>query len=212
MRLGSQGGSQTVSTSQSVTPGTAMTASLHLLRQFLRARAGRRGQRHFHLHRAVVGDVDRVDQAEFVDVHRDFRIVHGRRWRRSSRPRSASARSRRPASRRRAAGSCHSLLASFVAVQRGDQRVPRQRRAFHPRRIFVHARQRLQPFQRLGQRRVAMPGRCRCAPSRGTLRTAPACRPCCGRCTVSAIRSAEATLIAQPRASKPVSAMVPSAA
>ena len=38
-------------------------------------RAAGRGQRHVDLDRAVVLDVDLVDQAELVDVGRDFRVV-----------------------------------------------------------------------------------------------------------------------------------------
>src|ERR1700739_4878912 len=50
-------------------------------------------------------------------------------------------------------------LSSFTGrllapVQRRDQRMPRERASFHARGIFVHARQRLQPFQRFFQRTV----------------------------------------------------------
>src|SRR5690348_1019925 len=44
----------------------------------------------------------------------------------------------------------------LVAFHRRDQRMPRQRRALHARRILVHAGQRLEPLHRFGQRRVAM--------------------------------------------------------
>src|ERR1700722_16095425 len=42
------------------------------------------------------------------------------------------------------------------AVQRRDQRVPRQRRAFHPGRIFVNPRQRFKPFQRTIECRIML--------------------------------------------------------
>src|SRR5512132_1004444 len=40
-----------------------------------RHRAARRGQSHLDSNDAVVGDVDVVDQAEFIDTHRNLRIV-----------------------------------------------------------------------------------------------------------------------------------------
>ena len=77
IRLGSQGGSQTTLTSTFPTPGTVETAFLHHHRQFLRRRAIGRGQRHVDFHGAVVGDVDAVNQADLVDVGRNFRVVDG---------------------------------------------------------------------------------------------------------------------------------------
>src|SRR4029077_8272496 len=50
---------------------------LHHYRQFLRRRAIGRGQRHVDLHRAIVGDVDAVNQTDLVDVGRNFRIIDG---------------------------------------------------------------------------------------------------------------------------------------
>src|SRR5215469_15121429 len=51
-------------------------------------------------------------------------------------------------------------LTSFTArllasIECGDQSVPGEGRALHPRGVLVHARERLQPFQRFRQPRVA---------------------------------------------------------
>ena len=77
IRLGSQGGSHTILTLTSPTPGYAGGRVFHHGRQFLRRGAIGRGERHLDRHGAIVGDVDLVDQAELVDVGRDFRIVDG---------------------------------------------------------------------------------------------------------------------------------------
>jgi hypothetical protein len=50
---------------------------LHHHRQFLRRWAIGRGQRHVDFHRAIVGDVDAVNQTDLVDVGRNFRVVDG---------------------------------------------------------------------------------------------------------------------------------------
>ena len=76
MRLWSHGGSNTMLTLTSPTPGTLATA-FSTRPASPRRRAVRRGQRHVDRHRAVVVDVDPVDQAELVDVGRDFRVVDG---------------------------------------------------------------------------------------------------------------------------------------
>src|SRR5437868_13576401 len=57
--------------------GNAGNRVLHHLRQFPGRRAVRRRQRHHDVHAAVVLDVDLVDQAEFIDIGRNFRIEHG---------------------------------------------------------------------------------------------------------------------------------------
>src|SRR6185437_6228553 len=58
-------------------PGNACDRVFDLCRQFTRRRAVRRRQCHGHVDRALVGDVDLVDQAEFIDVGGDFRVEHG---------------------------------------------------------------------------------------------------------------------------------------
>jgi putative tryptophan/tyrosine transport system substrate-binding protein len=50
---------------------------LHHDRQLLRGGAVGRGERHVDGHRAVVGDIDLVDQADLVDVGGNFGIVDG---------------------------------------------------------------------------------------------------------------------------------------
>src|SRR5262249_24356802 len=45
--------------------------------QFLRRGTIGRGERHLDRHRAIVGDVDLVDQPELVDIGGNFRIVDG---------------------------------------------------------------------------------------------------------------------------------------
>ena len=72
---GSHGGSQTSFTSASRMPGTDRTRSSTSLRQRFRDRAMRRGQGHRDDRVAVLADVDVVDQAELVDVDRDFGVV-----------------------------------------------------------------------------------------------------------------------------------------
>src|ERR1700694_3859674 len=57
--------------------GNAGDRVLHHLRQFAGRRTVRRGQRHHHIDRAVVLEGDLVDQAELVDVGRNFRVEHG---------------------------------------------------------------------------------------------------------------------------------------
>ena len=76
MRLGSHGGSHTTSTSQPATPGTASTASRTWSGSSCALGQPGAVEGHFHLHRVVVVHVDRIHEAEFVDIHRDFRIVH----------------------------------------------------------------------------------------------------------------------------------------
>src|SRR5438270_1687234 len=49
---------------------------LHHDRQFLRRWAVRRRERHVHGDRAVIRDVDLVDQAELIDIRGNFRIVN----------------------------------------------------------------------------------------------------------------------------------------
>ncbi len=77
IRLGSQGGSHTTLTATGPTPGNAGHGVLHHGRQFLGGRTVRRRQRHVDIDRAIVGDVDPVDQAELVDVGRNLGIVDG---------------------------------------------------------------------------------------------------------------------------------------
>ena len=73
--VGSHGGSHTSLTSASRMPGTAQDAQFDFARHRFGDRAMRRGQRHRH-HRVALGaDGDVVDQAQFVDVDRDFRVV-----------------------------------------------------------------------------------------------------------------------------------------
>src|SRR3954465_6436854 len=55
--------------------GDARYRILHHDRQLLRRWAIWRGQCHVDRHRAVVGDIDAVDQADLVDIGGDFRIV-----------------------------------------------------------------------------------------------------------------------------------------
>src|SRR6187397_1230890 len=55
--------------------GHAGDGVFHILRQILRGRTIRRRQRHVDGDGAVVGDVDLVDQADLVDVGRDFRVI-----------------------------------------------------------------------------------------------------------------------------------------
>src|SRR5215208_3725617 len=57
-------------------PRHAGDGILHHLRQFLRRRTIRRGHRHVDGHRAVVRDVDPVDQTDLVDVGGDFWVVN----------------------------------------------------------------------------------------------------------------------------------------
>src|SRR6202011_1169333 len=57
--------------------GNAGDRILHHLRQFAGRRTVRRGQGHHHIDAAVVLEVDLVDQAELVDVGRNFRVEHG---------------------------------------------------------------------------------------------------------------------------------------
>ena len=59
------------------TPGTMRHGVLDPARHFAGDRAAGRGQRHVDGDVAVVVDLDPVDQAELVDVGRDFRIVDG---------------------------------------------------------------------------------------------------------------------------------------
>src|SRR3954454_8625190 len=56
--------------------GDAGHCVLHHLRHFGRRRTVRRRQRHLDVDGAIVLDVDLVDQTEFVNVGRDFRIEH----------------------------------------------------------------------------------------------------------------------------------------
>ena len=94
IRLGSHGGSQTISTLASRTPGTLGDRVLDLARQIRRRRAVWGRQRHFDFHRAVVVNVDVVDQSQLVDIGGNFRIVdglqRGRRSRRSNAPVSSA--------------------------------------------------------------------------------------------------------------------------
>src|SRR6266567_4947450 len=57
--------------------GNAGDRILHHRRQFAGGRTVRRGQRHHDVYAAVIAEVDLVDQAELVDVGRNFRIEHG---------------------------------------------------------------------------------------------------------------------------------------
>ena len=57
--------------------GHAGDRVLHHGRQLAGRRTIRRRQRHVDVDRAIIPDVDLVDQAELVDVGRDFRIVDG---------------------------------------------------------------------------------------------------------------------------------------
>ena len=63
-RLGSQGGSQTALTSTFPTPGTVETAFSTITGSSCAEEAIGRGQRHVELHRAIVGDVNAVNQAD----------------------------------------------------------------------------------------------------------------------------------------------------
>ena len=58
-------------------PSMPSSAVLHHDGHLARHRAARRGQRHVHRDVVVVGHVHLVDKPEFVDVHRDFRVVNG---------------------------------------------------------------------------------------------------------------------------------------
>src|SRR5215467_8918336 len=72
MRLGSQGGSHTIFTFTSPTPGTLATAFSTMV-----GNSCAEGQLGVVSVISIVIDVDLVDQAELVDVGRNFRIVHG---------------------------------------------------------------------------------------------------------------------------------------
>ncbi len=210
IRLGSQGGSHTVSTSQSGHARHRHHRLAHLLGQFLRARAARRGQRHFHLH------LRRRRRCRSRRSGRVRRCSPGfpdrRRWRRrrSPRPRSAAA----PVSPSGVQAACsgvrralvHSLLASFAPSSAASSACHGSVAHFTRDGIFVHAGQRLQAAP-APLRAASHPGM---SPVRAISRNAAnsaraSARPRPG--TASAIRSAEATLMAQPRASNPVSAM-----
>ena len=77
MRLWSQGGSKTMLTVTALTPGHGGDGVLDPARHLAGDRAAGRGQRHVDGDVALVVDVDPVDQAELVDVGRDFRVVDG---------------------------------------------------------------------------------------------------------------------------------------
>ena len=179
MRLGSQGGSQTVSTWQDVTPGTPRTAFCTCSGSSCALGQAGAVSVISTLHPAIVGDLHRVDQPKFVDVHRDFRIIDG-----GDRLDQRVLRWFSPGISPSGVQAVRVGVISFTAcllgaVQRGDQRMPGKRRAFHPGRIFVHAGQRRQPLHRFGQVAARNAGRCRCGPCRETPRTAPwypACR------------------------------------
>src|SRR5271169_1793266 len=76
IRLGSQGGSQTTLTSTFPTPGSVETAFCTIIGSS--CADGQLGEvSDMSFHRAVVGDVDAVNQADLVDVGRNFRVVDG---------------------------------------------------------------------------------------------------------------------------------------
>ena len=77
MRLGSHGGSHTISTLASRTPGTLATAFSTLSGSSCADGQFGRCQRHLDRHRPLVGNVDLVDQAKLENIGGDFRVVDG---------------------------------------------------------------------------------------------------------------------------------------
>ena len=91
MRSGVHGGSKTMLTVTLPTPGDEADGVLDPARHLAGDRAARRGQRHVDVDVAVVVDVDAVDQAELVDVGRNFRVVDRLQRRRRCRAVSRSS-------------------------------------------------------------------------------------------------------------------------
>ena len=198
---GSHGGSHTVSTWQALTPGMAMIASCTMTGSS--CALGQPGAVSVisTFTCAVIVDLDRVDQAELVDVHRDFRVIDGARSRRSSRPRRASV---APSGVQRTRQGPHSLVASFPPSSAASS--ARHGRVTHFTRDGYSCT--AESGRNLVERRVArlaMPGPRHRLDLVGQL---PDRAPASGPATASHIRSALAMLISQPRASNPASEMV----
>ncbi len=58
-------------------PSTFSSAVLTIAGHFAGHRAVGRGERHVHRHVLVVRHIHLIDKAEFVNIHRDLRIVDG---------------------------------------------------------------------------------------------------------------------------------------
>ena len=122
MRSGDQGGSNTMFTLTPETPGNRADGVLHPARHLAGDRAARRGQRHVDGDLPVVVDVDLVDQAELVDVGRDFRVVD-RLQRRDDVGRSAAPAPPAGMRRRRRRRACSARLLGVPGHGRPDAAV-----------------------------------------------------------------------------------------
>src|SRR6185437_9258362 len=75
--LGPRAGPTPPLTSTFPTPGTVETVFSTITGSSCADGQIGRGQRHVDLHRAIVGDVNAVNQTDLVDVGRNFRIIDG---------------------------------------------------------------------------------------------------------------------------------------
>ena len=124
MRLWSQGGSKTILTFDLADARHGGDGVLDPARHLAGHRAARRRQRHVDGDIAVVVDVDLVDQAQLVDVDRDFRVVRRSSAPRRCRPSAAraprAAEPRRIAARRAPSAAASASADALSAARRVD--------------------------------------------------------------------------------------------